>query len=127
MAFDPSESEETLSKKFIEAASYIVALSITKAVRDAKHNGTKIKKGEYMVMKGKSLVAHGQSLKQALHRALLALDLRGREVITIFKGQEASDEEISILENVFQKVMENPQIDIYEGGQPHYPYLLMIE
>lgn len=127
MAFDPNESEETLSKKFIEAAGYIIALSITKAVRDAKHNGTKIKKGEYMIMKGKSLVAHGQSLKQALHRALLALDLRGREVITIFKGQEASDEEISILGSVFQRVMENPQIDVYEGGQPHYPYLLMIE
>lgn len=127
MAFDPTESEEVLSKKFKEAADYIIALSITKAVRDAKHNGTKIKKGEFMVMRGKTLIAHGQSLKQALHRALLALDLRGREVVTIFKGQEATDEGIAILESVFKNVMENPQIDVHEGGQPHYPYLLMIE
>lgn len=127
MAFDPNESEDVLTDKFNEAAKYIIALSITRAVRDAKHNGTKIKKGEYMVLKGKSLIAHGQSLKQALHRALLSLDLRNREVVTIFKGQEATDEEVAILESVFRKVMDNPQIDIHEGGQPHYPYLLMIE
>lgn len=127
MAFDPNESEETLTEKFKEAASYIIALSITRAVRDAKHNGTKIKKGEYMILKGKALIAHGQSLKQALHRALLALDLRGREIVTIFKGQEASDDGVAILESVFKNVMDNPQIDVQEGGQPHYPYLLMIE
>ncbi|MGE0032282.1 MAG: DAK2 domain-containing protein [Pseudothermotoga sp.] len=127
MAFDPNESEEALKQKFTEAASYIIALSITRAIRDAKHNGTKIKKGEYMILKGKSLIAHGQSLKQALHRALLALDLRGREIVTIFKGQDARDDDVAVLENVFKNVMDNPQIDVQEGGQPHYPYLLMIE
>jgi len=80
-----------------------------------------------MILKGKAMIAHGQSLKQALHRALLALDLRGKEIVTIFKGQEASDDGVAILESVFKNVMGNPQIDVQEGGQPHYPYLLMIE
>jgi len=105
MAFDPNESEEALTRKFKEAASYIIALSITRAVRDAKHNGTKIKKGEYMILKGKALIAHGQSLKQALHRALLALDLRGREIVTIFKGQDATDDDVAILEKMFSRTL----------------------
>ncbi|AEH52027.1 DAK2 domain-containing protein [Pseudothermotoga thermarum] len=127
MSFDPGEEPEKLEKKFQEAASYIIPLAITKAVRDAKHNGTKIKKGEYMIMKGKKLIAHGQSLKQALNRALAALDLRNREVVTIFTGQDATNDEVEILKNYFSKVIENAQIDVREGGQPHYPYLIMIE
>ncbi len=127
MSFDPNEEPEKLEEKFKEAAQYIIPLSVTRAVRDAKHNGTRIKKDEYMIMKGKKLLSHGQSLKQALSRALTALDLRGREVVTIFTGQDATDQETSIIKDYFAKAIENAQIDIREGGQPHYPYLIMIE
>ncbi len=127
MSFDPNEEPDKLEKKFIEAADYIISLSVTKAVRDAKHNGTKIKKGEYMIMRGKKLIAHGQSLKQALSRALTALDLRKREVVTVFTGQDGTDQETEIIKSYFERVIENAQIDIRDGGQPHYPYLIMIE
>ncbi|HEY8542508.1 MAG TPA: DAK2 domain-containing protein [Pseudothermotoga sp.] len=127
MSFDPNEEPDKLQEKFVQAANYIISLCITRAVRDAKHNGTKIKKGEYMVMRGKKLVSHGQSLKQAMIRALTALDLRGREIVTIFTGQDAIDTEIDMIKEALEKAVDQVQIDIHEGGQPHYPYLLMIE
>lgn len=127
MSFDPNEELDRLREKFIEAAKYIIPLSITRAVRDARHNGTKIKKGEYMVMRGKKLISHGLSLKQALNRALTALDLRGKEVVTIFTGQDAVDEEVNAIKESLEKVIDEVQVDIHDGGQPHYPYLLMIE
>ncbi|MFN3283088.1 MAG: DAK2 domain-containing protein [Pseudothermotoga sp.] len=127
MSFDPNEEPNKLEEKFIRAAEYIISLSVTRAVRDAKHNGTKIKKGEYMIMRGKKLVAHGQSLRQAMTRALTALDLRGREIVTIFTGQDAVDAEIDVIKEAIERAVDRVQIDIHEGGQPHYPYLLMIE
>ncbi|MFN4190669.1 MAG: DAK2 domain-containing protein, partial [Pseudothermotoga sp.] len=127
MGFDPNEEPNKLEEKFIRATEYIISLCITRAVRDAKHNGTKIKKGEYMIMRGKKLVSHGQSLKQAMTRALTALDLRGREIVTIFTGQDAVDAEIDVIKEVIERAVDRVQIDIHEGGQPHYPYLLMIE
>ncbi len=127
MGFDPNEEPKKLEEKFIRAAEYIISLCVTRAVRDAKHNGTKIKKGEYMIMRGKKLVSHGQSLKQAMTRALTALDLRGREIVTIFTGQDAVDAEIDVIKEAIERAVDRVQIDIHEGGQPHYPYLLMIE
>ncbi len=127
MSFDPNEEPEKLQEKFIQAAEYVIPLCITRAVRDAKHNGTKIKKGEYMVMRGKKLVSHGQFLKQAMNRALTALDLRGREVVTIFTGQDAVDADIDTIKEALERAVDQVQIDVHEGGQPHYPYLLMIE
>ncbi len=127
MSFDPNEEPEKLEEKFTEAAQYIVSLCITRAVRDAKHNGTKIKKDEYMIMRGKKLVSHGHSLKQAMNRALTALDLRGREIVTIFTGQDAVDSEIDIIKETLERAIDQVQIDVHEGGQPHYPYLMMIE
>lgn len=127
MSFDPNEEPEKLQEKFLQAAQYIIPLCVTRAVRDAKHNGTKIKKGEYMIMRGKKLVSHGQSLKQAMNRALTALDLRGREIVTIFTGQDAVDTEIDIIKEALERAIDQVQIDIHEGGQPHYPYLIMVE
>jgi dihydroxyacetone kinase-like predicted kinase len=62
-----------------------------------------------------------------MSRALTALDLRGREIVTVFTGQDAIDTEIDMIKEALERAVDRVQIDIHEGGQPHYPYLLMIE
>ena len=128
MSFDPNEEEpEVLKKRFEDAAKYVISLCITRAVRDSKYNGSRIKKGEYMVLLKRKLMAHANSLRSALAKSLALLNTKDREVLTIFTGQEANSIELQVIEEVLKERTPHLEIDIHEGGQPHYPYLIMIE
>ena len=128
MSFDPNEEEpEVLKKRFEDAAKYVISLCITRAVRDSKYNGSRIKKGEYMVLLKRKLMAHANSLRSALAKSLALLNTKDREVLTIFTGQEANNIELQVIEEVLKDRTPHLEIDIHEGGQPHYPYLIMIE
>ncbi|QTA38918.1 DAK2 domain-containing protein [Thermosipho ferrireducens] len=124
----PEEDSDILIKTFEEAIKEIITISITRAVRDAKLNGEKIKKNEYLVFLDNKLSSHNLDFKAALLKTFEKIgDISEREIITVFVGKDATPIENNILRKIIDEQYNHLELETYEGGQPHYPFLIMIE
>jgi len=127
MIYKMGEEIEEIIASIQEHLEKAVAISITIAVRDSKYAGEKIKKDEYLGFLNKELAAHHRNLVNVLEKLYQRCKLEEREVLTIFVGSGATPIEQSIVEKYTKKKYPNVQIEFLEGGQPHYPFLMMVE
>ncbi len=125
--YDPEMEVEEIKRVFNEAVNQVVPLSVTVAVRNAKVGRTKIKSGEYIVFIRKDLASHSFDISQALERALRKVDLEDKEVMSIFTGKDYKEEDLSKIEKLVSEKFPDMELEVYEGGQPHYPFLISLE
>ncbi|AFG34217.1 DAK2 domain fusion protein YloV [Fervidobacterium pennivorans DSM 9078] len=127
MIYRVGEEIEEIITSIEEAVKKTIAISITIAVRDSKYAGEKIKKDEYLGFLNKELVAHHKNLVDVLDKIYQKCKLEEHEILTVFVGSSATPIEQSIVEKYTKKKYPNIQIEFIEGGQPHYPFLMMVE
>ncbi|SHN49846.1 DAK2 domain-containing protein [Fervidobacterium gondwanense] len=127
MIYKMGEEIEEIKNSINEAIAKTTAISITIAVRDSKYAGEKIKKNEYLGFLNKELAAHHRNLVNVLDKLYEKCNLKDREVLTVFVGSDATPIEQSIVEKYTKKKYPNVQIEFLDGGQPHYPFLMLVE
>ncbi|MCX7653696.1 MAG: DAK2 domain-containing protein [Fervidobacterium sp.] len=127
MIYKIGEEPEEVVNSINENIQKTVAISITIAVRDSKYSGEKIKKGEYLGFLAKELVSHHRNLPNVLDKIYQKCKMEEKEILTVFVGLNATPIEQSIVEKYTKKKYPNIQIEFLQGGQPHYPFLMMVE
>ena len=109
------------------AARAIQTLQVTEAVRDATIGGRKVKKGQTIVLDpDDGLLAVGNDRTKAVLAALEALD-PGFELVTIYYGEGADLAEAEALGGRVGEWRGGLEVDVIDGGQPHYRYLISAE
>jgi DAK2 domain fusion protein YloV len=97
---------------------------VTVASKDALLDGVEIRKGDYFGLVGGSAVSAGDELEDvALEVVLRAAD--GRETLVLVTGEQAPD--VEGLLSAIARVRPDLEPDVLEGGQPHYPLLVVAE
>lgn len=127
MIYKSGEEVEEILESIKQVIPNVISLSITIAVRDSKYAGERIKKDEYLGFIGRELVAHHRNLANVLDKLYEKCNLSEREILTVFVGSEATPIEQSIVEKYTKKKYPNVQLEFIDGGQPHYPFLMMVE
>lgn len=127
MIYKTGEAADEVVKSINEVIPHVIALAVTTAVRDAKFGNERIRKDEYLGFMGKELVAHHKNLVNVIDRLFERCQLSEREILTIFVGSDATPIEQTIVEKFVKKKYPNVQVEFIEGGQPHYPFLMMVE
>jgi len=125
--YDPDAEPEDLLKRFEEAISQCVPISVTKAVRDSRYGNRRIRKGEYLLFVRKELVSHGFSLVKVLKEALEKENAHEKEILTVFLGDNYRKPELENIQKLIGEEFPNLDLEIYEGKQPHYPYLMLLQ
>ncbi|HUS04165.1 MAG TPA: DAK2 domain-containing protein [Dehalococcoidia bacterium] len=128
LAFNYDMSLEENARIMEEAISAIRTIEITKAVRQTRINGQKIKKGQLIaILDDEDLIASDDDVANVLFKALMKTDIENAEVMTIYYGAETQAKEV---EDVVQKIREGYQhlkVEIIHGNQPHYNYIISLE
>ncbi len=110
-----------------EASRAIQTLQVTDAIRDASIGGTKVRKGQTIVLDpDDGLVAVDGDRPRAVLRALDALT-PGFELLTIWYGDGADLDETERLARRISQVRPELEVEVKHGGQPHYRYLISAE
>ncbi|WP_426366244.1 fatty acid kinase catalytic subunit FakA [Mammaliicoccus lentus] len=110
-----------------DAMQFVKSGSVTYAVRDTNIDGITIKKGEFMgINEGKIKVSDSDhvAVSQKLIDDMLDED---SEILTIIKGEDATDEEVSKLESYVEEHYEDVEIEVHQGDQPIYSFLFSVE
>jgi DAK2 domain fusion protein YloV len=126
VAFDGSRGVAENAAEMTEAVASVAAGEVTLASRDVSLNGVAIRKGEWVGLAGGEPVAGGARFDDVAAAVVARLlDGGSRELLTLLTGAEAQplDELLARIADAYPSV----EVDVQDGGQPHYPLLLSAE
>ena len=100
---------------------------VTVAVRDTQLNGQTIHKDDYMGIVDGEIVAVAPTVEAAAEKMVAAMLDEDSEVVTILYGADGSKEDAEALKEQILTQDDELDVQIYEGDQPVYPYLISVE
>ncbi|MBN1151728.1 MAG: DAK2 domain-containing protein [Dehalococcoidia bacterium] len=127
LAFNYDLGVEENAKSMGEALQSVTTIEIARAVRKSEMSGTKIRKGQFIAIKNdKELVAADDDLTNAVLTALNEVKAAEAELVTLYWG---SDIEAGTAESVANQVRERYgiEVELVNGGQPHYDFIISVE
>ncbi len=127
LRFDPDGDLDEVASEMEEAIHEVESGEITTATRSVEINGVKVKEGQVIALLNGQLVASASHLEEACFELLKAAKSEERERITLFYGQNISLEEVNQLAEKIQTKYPDHEMEIHEGGQPHYQLIISIE
>jgi uncharacterized protein len=123
-----TDRDATANQEFMTMAGRAVqTLQVTEAVRDAVVGGRKVHKGQTIVLDpDDGLLAVGNDCVKSVLSALEALE-PGFELVTIYWGAGAEETDANTLAKRIETWRPGVEVQVFDGGQPHYRYLLSAE
>lgn len=120
---DLEENKEAMTDEL----DTVISGQVTIAVRDTTIEGREIKKDDYMgIVDGNIVVTNPDRKEAAIEMVKDMLD-EDSEVVTIIYGEDGNKEEAEAIETAVSELDEDLEIEIHEGNQPVYPYLISVE
>ena len=127
MAVDLEAGEEELSQAMLEAAQRVQTAQITYAARNSDMDGFDIKAGDYLALLNGKLYGTSPAVEDMLTALAGAAKDAQAEFVTLFYGQDVTEEQAEAAEQLFAQVCPDAEVAIVPGGQPVYYYLISIE
>lgn len=127
LAFNGEQSLEDNKTAMTEMLESVVSGQITNAIRDTTIDGVEIHEGDYLGMiDGKIVLSEADRYLAALDtlKKMISEDI---EIITIIIGEEGTQAEAEKLSEAIEASYPELEVEIHEGKQPVYPYLLSAE
>jgi dihydroxyacetone kinase-like predicted kinase len=121
----PSNSAAENEEAMLEALESVGTGEITIASRDTQLDGVSVRKGTYLGLADGDAVASSESFDEVADAVVERLLATGRETLTLLTGDDLPELN-GLLERVHAR-HPDVELDVQEGGQPHYPLLLAAE
>jgi len=125
VCFDAERSAEENAAEMAEAAAAVRAGAVARASRTTTLRGLEIEEGEFLGLVDGEPVTTGPVLDAVAREVVERLLGEGVDVLTILAGEEAvgADE----LAAAVREAHSGLEVEVHEGGQPHYPLLFSAE
>lgn len=117
------DNEEAMS----EAADLVKSGQVTYAVRDTSIDGKEIRQGDIMGLSDKTIEVVGSDVKDTTVELVRKLADDYTELITLYYGEEATEEEAEEIAEAIGEWKEDIEVEVEYGGQPLYYYFLSLE
>lgn len=128
MQFNPELGEEENYEAMKSALKNIHSGSVTYAIRDTDIDDIHVTKGYYMGMRDShGIVTSVPSKNEALIALIDSMVSEENFMLTIYYGSDVNQEEADEVLLEIQKKFPDLEIDMRDGGQPVYSYLVGLE
>ncbi|MGJ0022494.1 DAK2 domain-containing protein [Streptococcus dysgalactiae] len=127
LAFDPSKSLEDNVADMSASLSDVVSGSVTLAVRDTTIDGLEIHENDFLGMVDGKIVVSNPDMEATLKAAFAKMIDEDSEIVTIFVGEEGDQDLAEELAEYLEETYEDVEVEIHQGDQPVYPYLMSVE
>ena len=108
-----------------EGAESVATGAVTIASRDVQLNGVAVRKGKWLGLADGEPVAGGDGFDEVARAVVEALLVEPRGLLTLLKGEEPPT--LDSLVAGLKTTHPDLELDIQDGGQPHYALLLAAE
>ena len=127
LSFNPEGSIEENTEALTEALGTVDTMQITYAARNSDFDGYDIHEGDYLALYGNQLFGTSQDIKVLLKSLAEKVRDDGKEYITIYYGADVKEKHAQKAADLFADICPNADVNLLNGGQPVYYYLISAE
>ena len=127
LAFNYQADLETNARVMARATGDVETIEITTATRDVEIDDVAVKTGQIIGLLNDRLHTAGESPQEVILIMLDQLDLMDFEILTLYYGEDVTQEDANALAADLENLGADLEIEVVEGGQPHYYYILSLE
>ncbi len=125
VAYEPGREPAEVIDRMREAAAGARTLEVTTATRSTNVDGQDVRKGEVIALLDGAIVAHGEDDIDVLVEA--ASRLAGAALLTLYRGADVSEARAAEAAERLRAACPEFEVEVVDGGQPHYPFIVTIE
>lgn len=127
LSLAPNGDVKDIAQKMQNAMAHVKTGEITVATRSVEIDGVTVKDGQVIALLDGKLVVSAESVELAVMELLVKADAGAHEIITLFYGENMPHPEANRIADIIRKTYSALEVEIQEGGQPHYQFVISIE
>jgi DAK2 domain fusion protein YloV len=127
LGFNPENSLEDNQKAMEDNLPTVKSGQVTTAIRDTKINNLEIKKDQFMGIVDGDISTVGDDLVETAIQMVQKMLDEDSEAITIIYGDGADQALAEKVQDGILKLDDELEVEIHEGDQPVYPFLISVE
>ena len=120
----PLDANADAMGKAVEA---VRSVEVTTAEKDATIDGVSVRRGQVIGIVDDVLVAAGDDLVAMTVETLSHADMAAAEVLTVLVGGDAPPDAGATLAAALESRFPSIDVEVLDGGQPHYDFLIAVE
>ena len=126
LSFNPEGSPEENAEAMTEALGTVETMQITYAARDSDFDGFMIHEGDYLAI-WNGLFGTSRDIKVLLKSLAEKVRDEGKDYITIYYGADITEKQAQKTADLFSDICPDADVNLLNGGQPVYYYLISAE
>jgi DAK2 domain fusion protein YloV len=127
MRLAPEGDFEAVVHEMEAALQDVQTGEITTAIRSVEIDGVNVREGEIIALLNRKLVFSASDLEAAALGLLEKADAQDYELITLFYGADVAKHEANQIADAIRAAYPDQEVEIQDGGQPHYQFIVSIE
>lgn len=127
LAFNPEESIENNKNYMTDGFAHVKTGQVTFAVRDTSIDGVEIHKDDYMALAEGKIILSTPEMMDAATKVLEHLMDEDSEIVTVIYGEDATAAQAQQLQDFIEENYPDAEVEIVEGKQSLYPFILSVE
>lgn len=127
LRLDPEGDIEKIASDMVEALTEVDTCEITTATRTVDLDGLEVEVGKIIGLLNGKLLVSGDSVKETCTLLLQKANMSDRERITLFYGENMKQKDVDEISQYLTQLYPDHEIEVHEGGQPHYQLIISLE
>ncbi len=127
LAHNPDGEVDSVAERMIKSLASVQSGEITIATRTVEIDGVSVESGQVIALLDGKLVLSAASIEEAVMGLLEKAEAASHELITFYYGQDLSRNEAFRIADAAREKYSSQEIEVQDGGQPHYPFLISVE
>jgi len=127
LRLDPSGDLEEIAAEMTEAINEVETGEITVATRTVEIDGVKVNEGDVIALLNGNLIDSSDNLETAILNLLKKSDIDDKERVTLFYGEGMQLNDVNSIADHIRENYPSYEVEIHDGGQPHYQFIISIE
>jgi len=127
LSLQPEGEVDSVAEKMTKALSMVRTGEITVAVRNVEIDGVNVIEGQVIALLDGKLVTSAENVEEGVLDMLGKAEASEHELVTLFYGQDMPRAEANRIADVVREKYSNLEVEVQEGGQPHYQFIISVE
>jgi DAK2 domain fusion protein YloV len=127
LALQPDGELDSVAEKMTKAFSSVKTGEITIATRTVEIDGVSVKDGQVIALLDGKLALAAESVEQGVMDLLEKAKAEEAEIVSMFYGEGMTHSEANRIADLITQKYSSIEVEVQEGGQPHYQFIISIE
>lgn len=127
LSFNYQADLETNSDAMNAAVAQVRTVEVTRAVRSAQVNGCAVTEGQLIGLIDGELAAASEDPAELVQQLLERASAAEYEIVTLYYGLDVAPDDAQTLAEAIRAEYANLEVEVIDGGQPYYDYVISVE